>query len=552
MDQTVLAGLGVGRPHLPKRLASACRSLLCVVLVSGVAFPFPGLAAMVGSVHDFVDDGFTGGGVCAECHVPHGAQDDRLYPRDTTSSGYGAPKRLCMDCHDGTLPTDAGWSGVTGVTPPPYPHDASAKYDSCGDCHSHTRSFMIPNDDCLVCHTTAANGGLFDDATEANWQIDRFFNGIGAVNDPAILSQHQVLYTADGNLDTTEDAVVDAGTGVNECKKCHGNGPKHPSDAAFLVYPDDLPSAGAVAGDPVPRSNDFSTYQGFCLSCHDGVDEGAANAAFQQFSGSVPAGQVGPSDRDDPSTRQTAAPWVVPAVPPKDVNAGSPYTNSPPFFDYYETNGHGLATSLEGNPMNVTCLAGGAGQGCHNPHGTKNRFLVDDLFGAAVDTAGEFAMQVCFGCHVEADLGDPDNTILANNYFHGSWTASTAPLHANAGTGMCRWREYTTGFMDIADPFSDPNGAGVFPDAYAETGILPFYGGTDGAIEARTYSPTLGASWVMCLSCHDPHGTSSVYWNYKGEPVDPPTATENTQAMLRKFPTTWSYDDPLCGECHSH
>ncbi len=506
-------------------------------------------AAMVGSPHDFVDNGFTGGGVCAECHVPHGAQDQRLWAR-VGNTGYTTyPARLCMDCHDGTLPTGAGWDSVTGVTPPPYPHTTDTKYDNCGTCHDHKKSFVIPNDDCLVCHTTSANGGLFDDTTETSFEVDRFFNGIGAVNDATILSQHNIRYAVDGDFNTTEDASL------NECKKCHGDGTKHPSDAAFLVYPDDLASAGVTAGDPVARATDFSAYQSFCLSCHDGVDEGAANASFQQFNGPVPTGQVPPSDRSDPSTQQTAAPWLVPAVPPKDVNAGAPYTNSPPFFDYYETNGHGYATSIEGNQMDVTCLAGGSGaQGCHNPHGTKNRFLADDfLFGAGADTATEFAMNVCYGCHVETDLGDPNNAILAKNFFHGSWTGSTEPLHANAGVGMSLWREYTSGFMDIANPFSDPNGAGTPPDAYVETGILPFYSGTGGAIEARGYGPTLGSSWVMCLTCHDPHGTASTHWDYKGGVApSPPSATENTQAMLRKFPTSWDYLDPLCSECHSH
>ncbi len=546
MDQTVFAGLGTGRPHLPKRLASACWNTLWVLLALGGAAPAVGLAAMVGSVHDFVDNGFTGGGVCAECHVPHGAQDVRLYPRDATASGYGAPKRLCMDCHDGTLPTDEGWAGVTGVTPPPYPHDTSAKYEACGDCHRHARSFVIPNDDCLVCHTTTANGGLFDDATEANWQIDRFFNGIGAVNDPGILSQHNIRYAVDGDPDTPEDA------GLNECKKCHGDGPRHPNDAAFLRYPDDRTESGAVAGDPVPRATDYSAYQDFCLSCHDGVDQGAANASFQEFNGPVPTGQVGPSDPTDPSTQQGAAPWVVPAVPPKDVNAGSPYTTPTPFFAYYETNGHGLATSaVEGNPMNVTCLAGGAGQGCHNPHGTQNRFVVDELFGTAIDTVGEFVQSVCYGCHVEAELTDPDKAILQKNDFHG-WSEDRPGLHIPVGVGMVQWRSISIAdqwSMEIHDPFQDPNGVGVFPDAYAETGILPFYGGQGAAIQDRVYSPALGTHWLSCLTCHDPHGTASTAQLHTGSPDD--TGPETTEAMLRKFPVTWDYEDPLCGECHS-
>jgi len=214
-----------------------------LVLAGFLAAPAP--AAMVGSPHDFVDNGFTGGGVCAECHVPHGAQDQRLWAR-VGNTGYTTyPARLCMDCHDGTLPTGAGWDTVTGVVAPPYPHTTDPKYDNCGTCHDHKKSFVIPNDDCLVCHTTSANGGLFDDATEASFEVDRFFNGIGAVNDSTILSQHNIRYQVDGDFNTPE------GASLNECKKCHGNGTKHPSDAAFLVYPDDLASAGVTAGDPV-------------------------------------------------------------------------------------------------------------------------------------------------------------------------------------------------------------------------------------------------------------------------------------------------------------
>ncbi len=501
-------------------------------------------AAMVGGPHDFVDNGFTGGGVCAACHYPHNAQDQRLYPRDNTGSGFGVPKRLCMDCHDGTLPTGDGWDTVTGVTPPPFPHGTSAVYDACTQCHSHRRGFVIPNEDCLECHTTSANGGVFDDTTQANLEVDRYFNGIGYVNDSGILSQHNIQYAADGNFDTSEDASQ------NECKKCHGWGGKHPTDAAFLVYPDDVPGLGKVAGDPIARSSDYSAYQSFCLACHDGVDEGPADAWRQEFNGTVPPGQVPPSDRTDPSNQQAAAPWVVPAVPPKDVNAGSPYTSGPPFFEYYETNGHGLDTSaVEENPMNVTCLAGGAGQGCHNPHGTPNRFLADALFGTGLDTVGEFVQSVCYGCHVEADLTDPDKAILQKNDFHG-WSEDRPGLHIPVGVGMVRWRAISEGWsMWIADPFQDPNGAGVFPDAYAETAILPFYSGTTGPVEDRVYAPTLGTDWVSCLTCHDPHGTAPTAQFHTGTPDD--TGPETTEAMLRKFPVTWDYTDALCGECHS-
>lgn len=102
---------------------------LFVVLALSLFAPAGALGAMVNSVHDFVDDGFTGGGVCAECHVPHGALDSRLWPRDATDP-YVAPALLCMDCHThGNVPIKdiqpslgAAWSAVAKVVRR-VPHD---------------------------------------------------------------------------------------------------------------------------------------------------------------------------------------------------------------------------------------------------------------------------------------------------------------------------------------------------------------------------------------------------------------------------------------------
>lgn len=503
--------------------------------VSGLALAFPSgsSALMAGSLHDFTGaGGFTGGGLCAECHVPHKAGDVRLWPRP--APGTSAPDKLCANCHDNTgralsaiFSTEPGWSGVSAVPPDiPSPH-----FTDCSDCHNHATGFLVPNSDCLSasCHGSGA--------ARPELRIDDRFS-LAEGSNTTILSQHSVLYTSDGNFSTIETPAQ------NECKKCHGVGDAHRyvTTGQWLIYPDDPDGGGGIGqGDPITHSTDYSTYQAFCISCHDGQDAAPANAAFLQLNGAIPSHQRAPSCPGNPALRQdngscsgSGVPWDVPAAPTKDVNNSPSYVTPTPYFAYYEINGHGRATDRQGNPMNVNCLGGGTvGQGCHSPHGAENRFLLYDeavIFGPGIDTAGEVAESVCVSCHI------PDVTMAG---FHSFAEHNDAAVR------------------HLALMTANPNltvGVGT------TSGVLPFYANPSAPIENRLYSaPTMGSSHIHCLSCHDPHGTAATYNQYQyGETG---TYSPHTQGMLRKYPRYWvadrdgdqkpnSYEDPLCGECH--
>jgi len=125
---------------------------LFVVVVLALLLPTAAVGQMAGSVHDFVDDGFTGGGVCAECHVPHLAGDVRLWPRPVPVGT--APDKLCVNCHYLTDPTppgdppptlntmaaifssEAAWAAVTN-RPRAVPFSHGAAFTNCTRCHQH-------------------------------------------------------------------------------------------------------------------------------------------------------------------------------------------------------------------------------------------------------------------------------------------------------------------------------------------------------------------------------------------------------------------------------
>jgi hypothetical protein len=427
-------------------------------------------------------------------------------------------------------------------------------------------SFRVPNSDCLINQCHGAGAAL------PRLVISTRFDDISGLANDLLLSQHNVAYPATNDLTTIETETA------NECKKCHGNQNWHTysHDQVRLYYPDTI-GANAV-GAAIPRSTNFATYQDFCLSCHDGFDVAAGTGARHQFNGPIPAQQVGPSLRSNPANQQTVLPWVVPAVPPRDVNfAGPNHLNQTPaakpggiwYFDYYELNGHGLADSIEGTGrMNVTCLAGstaGNPVGCHTVHGSLNRFLMDDaaepggvsrtvVFGTGLRTAAQFSQFVCLSanCHANAHsaavLSNPPGTLSPSwvNIFHGGWTGTTGqPSHTFQGgaNGMTRWQAWTRNITILAAP--PPLSSGL---------LMPFWNNTTDNIESRNYVPAIGASWLNCLTCHDPHGTALTHFDFKIGPVTPtgnPPNNANTQGMLRLYPTNWASPDALCDQCHA-
>lgn len=434
----------------------------------------------------------------------------------------------------------------------------------CSSRAARADNFLVPNSDCLT--NTASCHGTNRDASDRLRTASRF--DLPSSPQPTILSQHNVRYDSDDNLGTIEDAYLPDSSGrVNECKKCHGNQAAHDyvSKASRLRYPDDVAAGDGKGGTSIATAANFSAYQDFCIACHDGVAR-SSSAAAQAFNGVVPTQQAAPTLASNPGSQQpmngtrgpaTAGGWTVPPVPARDVNVGaSPYLTVPPYFKYYEANGHGKATgeATESTPntMDVTCLSPSAAgpQGCHTPHGSKGRFLVDDLYvpvAGAMQTPSGFASNLCLACHADsakaaAPLG---NTGFGQAYmnFH------TMAVHFSATTG--------------AVPYAVNSFITVGHGAQLST-LLPYYGSLTDPVESRVYfsggaAPVLGTHAISCVTCHDPHGTSDTYVHTPNFNEDGLTPTPNTRGMLRKFPTLWFgtaaarqyQNDPLCGECHS-
>ena len=269
--------------------------------------------------HDFVRFGFLGGGVCDECHAAGGVAGDtkRIFRWNYAGSDID----MCADkCHGATpaWPAEAVWTRVAasyGGPPPEMSHTKIVSPYRCEYCH---RSLPLTGGsayaDCLRCHTSSVGGAPFN-STGAGYdigsdiEVDTFMDGIGSDADAyATLSQHNIRYNASGNLATAAD---------NECLKCHGAvaATDHPggTDATpLLVYPDDPDGTGALlVGSPIAKSNDYSQYQLFCLSCHDGEADGGGAEAVR-FNGTS-----------------------VPAVPPYEYRgppASAPYPSTAPYF----------------------------------------------------------------------------------------------------------------------------------------------------------------------------------------------------------------------------
>ncbi len=91
-------------------------------------------AGIVGSEHDFSDEGFAQGQICLPCHTPHNADttvpDAPLWNHQVTqqvfsvysslsldASDVGQPSgvsKLCLSCHDGSVAIDS-FGGQTGT-----------------------------------------------------------------------------------------------------------------------------------------------------------------------------------------------------------------------------------------------------------------------------------------------------------------------------------------------------------------------------------------------------------------------------------------------------
>ena len=113
----------------------ATAALATILMLSSTSTATAGIQ---GSVHDFSQQGWTGGEFCIVCHTPHDSSNHEQAPlwNHTTSNAvyelYSSPSlvyepeqpgpgnlsRLCLSCHDGTVAIDSfgGTGGSTTVT----------------------------------------------------------------------------------------------------------------------------------------------------------------------------------------------------------------------------------------------------------------------------------------------------------------------------------------------------------------------------------------------------------------------------------------------------
>jgi len=111
------------------------RKIAAAIVIVGLCWT--GMASaqtIVGSDHDFSNDGWSGGQICLVCHTPHnaatGVSDAPLWNHMLTSSVFNlytnttlnaTPNQptgvslLCLSCHDGTVALDS-FGGNTGNT----------------------------------------------------------------------------------------------------------------------------------------------------------------------------------------------------------------------------------------------------------------------------------------------------------------------------------------------------------------------------------------------------------------------------------------------------
>jgi hypothetical protein len=322
------------------------------------------------------------------------------------------------------------------------------------------------------------------------------------------------------------------------------------------VYPDDPdgPAGPRTTGQAIAKApaNNYALYQDFCLSCHDGQAVNRQPATANMKFGS-PAVNVPRLPRFDESYAALAYITGTPYLTPR---ATTPTEENYPVQNYFEMNGHGRATSIEGLAMNLTCMAQnpdapGPTPGCHSAHGSQNRYLIEDSgnIGTAVDTPEELGSLVCMGCH--------DRATLSNNKFHG-WLGGSTVLHAGAAVSYTYWANIRPSWLPPGNNMNvgNPN----WPDAQE---ILPFFSGPNADLETgRQYGtrqfgnrdwgtqaspkdpPTETLRSILtCITCHEPHGSSDTYLSYDVGGI-------HTMGMPRFFASDFSYTDDLCSACH--
>ena len=195
--------------------------LLCLVTTAS------SLGAITGSAHDFSAAGWnTTGEICTPCHAPHNAdmtvagaplwnhsvttQTFTLYSSpwfdgQATIGQPTGPSKLCLSCHDGTIPLDnfGGFSGGTEFIAGPYNLGTDLNND-------HPVSFAYNT------ALATTDGGLFDPATHSSGLGSTIADDLLTAGNMECSSCHDVHNDAG-----VPSLLVKSNVGSALCLTCH-------------------------------------------------------------------------------------------------------------------------------------------------------------------------------------------------------------------------------------------------------------------------------------------------------------------------------------------
>lgn len=203
-----------------------------------LSLPMASFAAVTGTPHDM--SGYSGGGaptteLCFGCHVPHGAQGDKLWAMDTTgfSAGMLPFETLCYTCHDGTIATE---------------YDIFDKADGLLD-HTMVGADCSGAGACHDVHNQPAVDGNF------------LAEGIGAGGSGCENCHDATVFAGApaGDHTSAGNHVIGAGAGGLACEDCHG---AH----SGTIQGDGTNNGNILLADNEPVGG---AYGAICVACHN-------------------------------------------------------------------------------------------------------------------------------------------------------------------------------------------------------------------------------------------------------------------------------------------
>lgn len=306
------------------------RARTLIVLCVAAAFLLTGGSAFaLTAAHQAGQTGYTNGGDCAACHIPHKAAGaKRGFPIEpTTAATYGYIGSFCFQrCHDGTVANaDTSGSvlvnfagGATGATAGshginlqnaggnapsstvvastlPYGNGTRTDAFECTTCHNvhanatgDTSDALLMEDIDTLCDTCHTNRG----AGDGTWAGFGYANATGshpvgtnitgdiysAPNSPIVWGS---VFTVAYDVSTSGSHnlgghLIDgsAGMGCATCHAVHGSQPDADPPVATATYTEDLLASGATVGvtgtaDPsLHATGAGEVNNSFCEGCH--------------------------------------------------------------------------------------------------------------------------------------------------------------------------------------------------------------------------------------------------------------------------------------------